>query len=271
MFTRHASLHFGCRNWKWNAAKHVHMKARHYFNIILIIVHRCGAFRGNIVMYHAACRLAFSRLLAARCHTAVNSQCSNSAQKFMVSHILNTSLAWQYNVLIKRRCYIWHHMAGSACDSMFIVINVNCGKLCSLPRYFIEIRGRCAWWHVTEKHELLSTCDVSVPWDFFPTRQYTTKPTTNVAGICDTSQICYHSHHHNTTAQADADNNNNSNNGNEEWQWQWHQPNSTTTKPLMWHGCATSTANNHPWHTTTPLAAGIWYHILLLHWLLSIT
>ena len=32
--TRHASLHFGPRNWKWNGAKHVHTKAGHYYNII---------------------------------------------------------------------------------------------------------------------------------------------------------------------------------------------------------------------------------------------
>ena len=40
IYTRHASLHFGRRNWKWNGAKHVHMKAGHYFNIILIGSHR---------------------------------------------------------------------------------------------------------------------------------------------------------------------------------------------------------------------------------------
>jgi hypothetical protein len=40
IYTRHASLHFGRRNWKWNGAKHVYMKAGHYFNIILIGSHR---------------------------------------------------------------------------------------------------------------------------------------------------------------------------------------------------------------------------------------
>ena len=33
---RRSQLYFGRRNWKWNGAKHVHTKAGHYFNIILI-------------------------------------------------------------------------------------------------------------------------------------------------------------------------------------------------------------------------------------------
>ena len=36
----------------------------------------CEVFKGTIVTYHAARRPAFGRLLAARCHTAVNSQYS---------------------------------------------------------------------------------------------------------------------------------------------------------------------------------------------------
>ena len=92
--------------------------------------------------------------------------------------------------------------------------------------------------------------------------------------ICDTSQICYHSHHHhNTTAQVDADttnnNNSNSNSGG---------ANQTASSPNHWHGTPSVpyqwlttihgtwwpplpppmndndpqiTTNLHPWMTTT--------------------
>ena len=42
----------------------------------------------------------------------------------------------------------------------------------------------------------MSTRDVSVPCDFFPTQRYTTKPTTNVAGIvCDANRDCIEFEH----------------------------------------------------------------------------
>ena len=52
----------------------------------------CEDFKGTIVMYYAARRPAFGRLLAARCCTAVNSQYSEIYRKQNLKYESNMSL-----------------------------------------------------------------------------------------------------------------------------------------------------------------------------------
>ena len=125
--TRHASLHFGSRNWKWRGAKHVHTKAGHYF-LIYSVLHCCLHNKVPRIMFGFVCLL--QTLLD--CHA---SGPDLSILSICLSH--PTFMAPQVSDEMRARIIVWHDeqhlsvqeitgLVGCCVQTVYIILSYHC-------------------------------------------------------------------------------------------------------------------------------------------------